>query len=51
MTTSHSQPSLRSTTYGQSLARGIRPVLTSIVIGLTAAKLERLRAFAQVNVS
>src|SRR5262249_7177982 len=31
--------------------RGITPVLTTSGIGLTAAKLEKLRAFAQVNVS
>ncbi len=32
-------------------ARGITPVLTTSGIGLTEARLERLRAFAQVNVS
>ena len=32
-------------------ARGITPVLTTSGLGLTAGKIERLRAFAQVNVS
>jgi radical SAM protein with 4Fe4S-binding SPASM domain len=32
-------------------ARGITPVLTTSGLGLTDARLERLRAFAQVNVS
>jgi radical SAM protein with 4Fe4S-binding SPASM domain len=32
-------------------ARGITPVLTTSGIGLTAAKIDRLRAFAQINVS
>ena len=32
-------------------ARGITPVLTTSGIGLTGGKLDRLRAFAQVNVS
>ncbi|HEX7663042.1 MAG TPA: radical SAM protein [Polyangiaceae bacterium] len=32
-------------------ARGITPVVTTSGIGLTAAKIERLRAFEQVNVS
>jgi radical SAM protein with 4Fe4S-binding SPASM domain len=32
-------------------ARGIAPVLTTSGIGLTTAKIDRLRAFAQVNVS
>lgn len=35
----------------EARARGITPVLTTSGIGLTPAKIERLRAFAQVNVS
>jgi radical SAM protein with 4Fe4S-binding SPASM domain len=35
----------------EARARGITPVLTTSGLGLTAAKIERLRAFAQVNVS
>ena len=35
----------------EARTRGITPVLTTSGIGLTAAKIERLRAFAQVNVS
>jgi len=35
----------------EARARGITPVLTTSGIGLTAAKIDRLRAFAQVNVS
>jgi radical SAM protein with 4Fe4S-binding SPASM domain len=34
-----------------SRARGITPVLTTSGLGLTDAKIERLRSFAQVNVS
>jgi radical SAM protein with 4Fe4S-binding SPASM domain len=36
---------------GEARARGLAPVLTTSGLGLTPARVERLRAFAQVNVS
>jgi radical SAM protein with 4Fe4S-binding SPASM domain len=36
---------------GAARARGVTPVLTTSGLGLTEARLERLRGFAQVNVS